>query len=319
MRSVRARAIVNPRSGGKRVAKQWPQASEVLQKELGTFEVALTDAPGAATELTRTALREGVELVIAVGGDGTINEVVNGFFEADGTPIAAQAELGIINMGTGGDFRRSFGIGDAWEDCVTRILEAPGRAIDLGRVRYVDEEGREALRWFDNIASFGVSGAIVRAVDRATWTKRAFGKAAFKWHTVTSLLAHRNPHVRIRVTGLEGESVLDEVYPVTTAAVCNGQFFGGGMWIAPAATVDDGLLDLVVVHGFSALDFVRHSGQLYAGEHLGVDGIVHARGRKIVAEPVAPDEDVPLDCDGEAPGRLPATFEIQPSAIRIRA
>ena len=308
-----ARAIVNPRSGGKRTGQIWPTVEDALREVLPDLEVDRTEGPGDASELTRSALSAGARTIVAVGGDGTVNEVVNGFFDADGEPIDPEAELAIMMMGTGGDFRRSFGIGRTWEDCLERIASGDRRTIDLGHVELTGPDGLPVRRWFDNIASFGASGAIVHAVNEATWSKMFGGTFTFKWATITSLLGYRTRPVRIRV-----DDSFDEVIDLTLCAICNGRFFGGGMCVAPRAELDDGLFDIVLVEGMGTIDFVRHSGKFYAGEHLDTDGIRHLRGRTVVAEPE--DERATLiDVDGEGPGRLPARFEIRPAALRVRA
>lgn len=308
------RAIVNPKSGGKRTAKRWPEVQAALQGVLPDLDVVQTSGPGDATRLTREALHDGVTTIVGVGGDGTINEIVNGFFDESGNTINPDAEIAIMMIGTGGDFRRSFGIGPTWQDCLERIASGETRMIDLGRIELTGKSGDPVVRWFDNIASFGVSGAIVHAVNAANLTKMLGGTFAYKWATVTSLMRYRTRPVRIRV-----DDTFDEVVDLTFGAVCNGRFFGGGMCVAPMAEVDDGLFDFVMAEGMGTIDFIRHSGRLYAGEHIGSDGIRHIRGRRIVVEPVDDELATLLDVDGEAPGRLPATFEIRAAALRVRA
>jgi diacylglycerol kinase (ATP) len=307
-------AIVNPRSGGKRTAKRWPTVEARLREVVPQLEVRRTDGPHVATRLTRDALREGAGLVVAVGGDGTVNEVVNGFFDEQGEPLGVQAELGILMMGTGGDFRRSFGIEDGWEACVARLAEGNTRTIDLGRIELTGDDGATVVRMFDNIASFGVSGSIVRSVNEARWSKLLGGRFAFRWCTLLGLLRYRPTKVRLRV-----DDHFDQIVDLTMCAVANGQFFGGGMHVAPQAKLDDGQLDVVITEGMGALDFVRNSAKLSSGEHLGMPGVRFVRGRRIVAEAVDEDQVVLIDADGEGPGRLPATFEILPAALRVRA
>lgn len=310
---MRARAIVNPHSGGTRTAKRWPEVERALRTALPELEVAFTESAGDATRLTRQALRDGARLVIAVGGDGTVNEVVNGFFDDRGEALGGGAQLGIMMMGTGGDFRRSLSIGAGWEACLARIVTGSARTIDLGRIELTDADGQPVSRMFDNIASFGVSGAIVRAVNTARFSKIFGGAFAFKFSTVVGLAKYRTRPVRIRV-----DDHFDEVVDLTMCAVCNGQYFGGGMHVGPTAELDDGLLDVVVVEGMGALDFVRHSRKFYAGEHLGEPGIRQLRGRLVIAEP-ADDRTTLVDLDGEGPGRLPVTIRVVPASIAVRA
>lgn len=308
-----ARAIVNPRSGGKRTAKRWPEVESAMREVLPDLEVVRTEAQGDATRLARQALQDGVDTVVGVGGDGTLNEVVNGFFDERGDPIAPEAELAIMMMGTGGDFRRSFGIGKTWQECLARIAEGKTRTIDVGRLELVGHDGEPVVRLFDNIASFGASGAIVDAVNEASVSKWFGGKFAFRWATIMGLMRYKTRPVRIVV-----DDAFDEVVDLTLCAVCNGRYFGGGMCIGPTAELDDGLFDVVIVEGMGTWGFIKNSGKLGSGEHIGQQGIRHVRGRRVVAEP-ADDTPTLLDVDGEGPGRLPATFEIRPATLRVRA
>lgn len=307
-------AIVNPRSGGRRTAKRWPRVEAALREAIPELEVVFTEGPEDATRLAREALAAGTTLVIAVGGDGTVNEVVNGFFDEHGQPLAPRAELGVLMMGTGGDFRRSFGIGKSWESCLERIVSGASRTIDLGRVSLRGDDGRPVTRIFDNIASFGASGAVVRAVNSARWSKVLGGAFSFRWNTFMALMRYRRPRVRIRI-----DDDFDEEIDLTLCAACNGQYFGGGMHAAPHAELDDGLFDVLLIEGMGTFDFIRNSSKLTKGTHLDVPGIRVVRGRRVVAEPVDDDARVLADVDGEAPGRLPLTFEIIPAALRVRA
>jgi diacylglycerol kinase (ATP) len=312
MSGLRTRAIVNPRSAGRRTEKRWPEIARRLEADLGSLETVFTDAPDSATRLTREALRDGVGQVIAVGGDGTINEVVNGFFEGE-RAINPEAVLSIAVLGTGGDFRKTLGIGVDVDDFVGKIVGGTVRTVDVGHLRFVDHQGRVATRYFGNIASFGLSGAVVAAVNRAGLSKKISGKFAFQWASFTSLLRHRDVPVRVTI---DDEPPIER--NLTIAAVCNGQYFGGGMHIAPDAMPDDGLFDFVTLHDLGVLDFMRHSRSIYRGEHVHLEQVSVRRGRRITAEPMREDDEILLDVDGEQPGRLPASFELRPRALKIR-
>lgn len=312
MSELRTRAIVNPRSAGHRTASRWPSVAARIEAELGPVETVFTDAPASATRLTREALHDGVEQIVAVGGDGTINEVVNGFFDGD-VAINRDAVLAIAVLGTGGDFRKTLGIGADVDDFVQRIAAGRVRTVDVGHLEFVDHQGHPASRYFGNIASFGLSGEVVAAVNRARFTKKVSGKFAFQWASFTSLLRHRNAPIRITI---DDEPQDDR--NVTIAAVCNGQYFGGGMRVAPDASPDDGLFDVVTLRDLGILDFMRYSSLIYRGEHIRLDQVTVKRGRRVTAEPIRADDEILLDVDGEGPGRLPATFDLRPQALKIR-
>jgi len=196
---------------------------------------------------------------------------------------------------------------------VERIAAGEARLIDLGKLTFIDHDGGESVRYFDNIASFGLSGAADMAFNRLRFAKKFGAKFAFLWATYTTVITYRNEPVRIQV-----DDRFDKVVNVNMAAVCNGQFFGGSMWIAPNAKPDDGLFDVIITHDLSTIDVFRGTKKLYKGKHMDEDNVTTLRGRKIVASPTREAKEVLLDVDGEAPGRLPATFEILPNAIFLR-
>jgi YegS/Rv2252/BmrU family lipid kinase len=204
----------------------------------------------AALRLTASALKDGVDHIIAVGGDGTINEVVNGFFDK-GRPINPQAALSMITSGTGADFRRTFELPVEMSEQVRHVVEGETHAIDVGLLTYRDDAtGGMRQRYFDNVASFGLSGVADKAVNQLTFAKNFGGKFAFQWGTLKALLSYSGQRVRLRV-----DDHFDEVLDINTVAVCNGCYFGGGMKIAPEAKTDDGLFDIIVVRRASLLQF----------------------------------------------------------------
>ena len=309
---ARTLAVVNPHSWGDRTGAIWPSVKAKLSHAVGPVESVFTDAPMAAQRLTRQALKDSMEQIVAVGGDGTINEVVNGFFE-DGEPIKPDAVLAVLTSGTGADFRRTFDMPDDLDAQIERIATTEIRAIDLGKLTFINDNGEEEVRFFDNIASFGLSGATDRAVNRLTFGKKFGGQTAFYWGMLKALLGYKNQPVRIQV-----DDTFDEVVNVTTAAVCNGRFFGGGMHMAPNAKPNDGLLDVIIVADVGRLELLWKSPLIYKGRHLDDPKVTVLSGRKITATPADGAGEVLLDVDGEAPGRLPATFEIVPNAIYLR-
>ena len=310
---MRTCAIVNLHSSTGRTGNLWPAIERRLTQRIGPVETLLTDAPMAATRLTAQALRAGADRIIAVGGDGTVNEVVNGFFDGD-RPINDQATLGLLTMGTGCDFRRTFGLPDDLEGQIARLEEGEVRPIDIGKAAFVDHHGEERVRYFDNIASFGLSGATDQAVNELTTAKKLGGKFAFKWGMIKALFTYRNQPVRVQI-----DDTFDQVLNVKTVAVCNGQYFGGSMHMAPEAKPDDGLFDVIMVTDVGGFELLLKSGSIYKGKHLKYPEVSAAQGRKVVALPEDGADDVLLDVDGEAPGRLPATFEILPKALRLIA
>jgi len=306
--------VVNPRSGNGRTGREWKTVEPVLAAAYPQMTVAFTRARREATNLVRNALREGHHEIIAVGGDGTINEAVNGFFDANG-PVSPDAVFGYVTSGTGGDFRKSFGIEVGAEAGIARLKNAPVRAIDIGRLSCLSQKGEPLVRHFANIASFGLSGAVVDSVNRARIAKLFGGPFAFAFHSAVDMLTFSDRVVRIIV-----DNSYDEIAGISTVAVANGQFFGGGMRVAPGAALDDGVFDVVIMGGAPKRQMLKDMKLIYTGEHIENPNVRVLRGRKVVAVPVAETRGRPvlIETDGESAGRLPATFEILPRALNLR-
>ena len=308
--------IVNPSSGGGRTGRTWDKLSTLLREAYGAFEDCYTERPGDGTRLARQALREGAGTVIAVGGDGSINEVINGFFDEpgdDGVPqlLGEKAALGIIPLGTGGDFIRSIGVPRDPVEAARALLSSSPRAIDVGRLRFTDHAGRPALRHFINVASFGIAGLVDKYVNDSR--KTLHGTLAFAVATVRAGINYANQPVRLRID--DGEWLTGTIYNVSVA---NGRYFGGGMKIAPDALLDDGALELIRIDDIGFAYLLRHGLDLYSGRHVDLAKVKTSRVHSIEAEAVGGRE-VLLDVDGEQPGRLPARFEIVHKAISLRA
>jgi YegS/Rv2252/BmrU family lipid kinase len=303
--------IVNPRSQGGRAGKDWPHLADRIRRAV-PFEEALTGAPGDATRLTREALRGGADRIVALGGDGTINEVMNGFFE-DGVAIAPQAALALLPYGTGGDFRKTARISKDFDAAVATLATDHRRRIDVGRIDLTTAGGGRAVRMFINIASFGMSGVVDRLVNES---KKRFGKLSFFVASTRGMLQYDNKRVRLTFDGAAADAL---ELTINTVAVANGRYFGGGMKVAPDAELDDGKFDVVAIGDVGMSDMIFSSRRLYAGTHLSLDHVSHRRAKVVLAEPASPGDIVELDVDGETPGRLPATFTIVPDALSLVA
>jgi len=310
--------IVNPNSSGGRTGKGWAEIEAAITAKLGPVRVLTTQGQGDAITLTAQALREGAGHIIGVGGDGTMNEVVNGFFADDrGTPINPDAIFSFIMKGTGGDFRKSFGLGLETSEYLDRIATAEIRRLDIGKLTYTTPAGETAVRYFDNIASFGLSGRASYAVNTASWEKWFGGTFAFTWAVCTSFLMWRNKPVLIRIEDNE-KLVHEGTHALNTAAICNGRYFGAGLLPGPKADLFDGLFDVTIIHDTNTLDALTSSGALKDGTILDHKRVLSARGRKVTATPQNTADKIWLDVDGETPGQLPATFEILPGALALK-
>jgi len=307
-------AVVNPRSGNGRTARERPNIERALHAIYPLLMVAHTQRGADAIGLVRNAIREGYREILAVGGDGTINEAVNGFFDEDGS-IAPDAVFSFVTSGTGGDFRKSFGIEAGWAAGVMRLANANIRSVDVGRLSCLGPAGADVVRYFINIGSFGLSGAVVDSVNRSRVAKLFGGRFAFAFHSGVDMLTHRNLPLRIRIDG-----VFDYIVMVSTVAVANGKYFGAGMKVAPEAKPDDGLFDIVIIGAAPSTGAMAGMKLLYAGQHLTLPHVRLLRGQKLTVSPVERTKSRPvlIELDGESAGRIPATFEILSGALRLR-
>ncbi len=306
--------IVNPHSRSGKTRRDWRTLEPALASVYPYMSVAFTRRRGEATSLVAAALREGHSEIGAVGGDGTINEAVNGFFDADGS-VSPDAVLAFVSSGTGCDFPNAFGIRESGIGAVSHLSQAYVRPIDVGRAQFLSRDGVPRTRYFANIASFGLSGVIVDAVNRSKLVKLFGGSFAFGFHSVLGLLRYHGRAVRLIV-----DSSFDEIVNISTVAVANGRTFGAGMQVAPDAKPDDGQFDVVIISNGPTTQMLADMKLIYTGEHLGNSNVRVIRGRKVVAAPVAETRGPPvlIETDGEGVGRLPATFEILPRALNVR-
>lgn len=303
--ALRTLVIVNPASAAGATQRRWVRIARAIQAALGPFEHAFTDGPHHATTLTRRALQAGAQMVVAVGGDGTVNEVVRGFFDGR-RPAAPRAVLGVVPHATGGDLARSLGT-PGFEEACARLGGHTTRSIDVGYARYVDHDGRPAEHVYLNVASFGCSGIVANAL---TGAPKRLGSLTFALATVQALRGHRDPVVTIIFNGGSPQHLA-----ITNCAVCNGRYFGGGMLVAPSARIDDGWLDITTWSGFGLADFVRHRRALYDGAHVNLPGTRLDRAQAITATASKP---VLLELDGESVGRLPVSIDLLPAALRLK-
>ncbi len=310
MPSPRTLLVVNPRSQNGALGRRWPKLRAIADRHLGGFDEAFTEGPMDASRITREALRDGTELVVAIGGDGTINEVANGFFDG-GEAVAPQASMGVLPFGTGGDFRRTVNLPKDFAKACEVLARHTTQRIDLGQLSYTAKNGGQESRIFVNIASFGMSGEIDEEVNNSS--KRLGGKLTFMLATAKVGLRYKSK--RVRMVFDEDEETAIETN-ISTVAVANGQYFGGGMQIAPNAAPADGRFDVVSVGEMGTFESMRKGRHLYSGTHLAFENVSERRATSVYAE-ATDGQDVLIDVDGEMPGYLPASFRIMPSALSM--
>jgi diacylglycerol kinase (ATP) len=260
----------------------------------------LSERPRQLGELARRAAEQGASLLVAVGGDGTVNEVVQGL-------AGREVELAVIPRGTGWDFVRTYGIPRRFDEAVAVARDGRARTVDLGRAHYRAWDGAQAESWFANIASAGMSGAIAK---RANETSKALGgKVSYLWATLAVFARWRNDEVRVAVDGERRTGRMHDVI------VANGRYLGGGMMICPEAEPDDGLFDVLLIGDLTKRDLLLTLPKTYRGTHLPHPKAELLRSARVEVDA---DEPLPIELDGEQPGTTPVSFEVVPQALRLR-
>ena len=293
--------IVNPASRGGTGARDWAQAASTLTAHFGPFERRFTEAPGHAAELAREEVEGGRRFLLTFGGDGTISEAARGILAAGAA--SSGCELGVLPHGTGADFIRSLSMPTRLADAARGLRDGKTISIDVGRVTFADGSERS----FVNSASFGLSGEVAHRVNRSKKSGVSYAR-----HTVGAALQFDFPEVQLTRNGTEHR------LRITSVSLHNGRFFGGGMMMAPAADLSDGKLQLILVKKMSILKLLGSAPLMYWGAHLGVSELEHETVTSLEAAPTHPSQVVRVEIDGESPGQLPARFEVQPGALRVR-
>ncbi|MHB9144008.1 MAG: diacylglycerol/lipid kinase family protein [Symbiobacteriia bacterium] len=287
---MRAAFVVNPAAGRGRALRVWKSLEPVARASGNDITVHYTTAPGEATRLAAEAAAGGAERIIALGGDGTLYEAVNGL-------VGTKASFGVIPGGTGNDFCRFL-----------RIPKDPVGALHaaLGPNTLTIDLGRAWDRYFLNSAGIGFDAAVCQATNAVP---KYFGGTIPYLVGVTKVLLQFRPlPVTLEVDGVA------VTLPITLIAVANGQYYGGGMHIAPEARFDDGLFDIIKATDLTKPQLLQAVPRLYSGTHLSLPKVSQSRGRRIV---VTSDYPIPVHLDGEVAGTLPVTLEVLPAALQV--
>lgn len=300
---ARMRVIVNPAAGAWKTAKKWPQIMGLLKSIGLDFEHDVTEAPGHGIELTKSAVKKGCELIVAVGGDGTINELVNGLYDVD---ALSSVTLGIINTGTGADYIRTLGIPRRYKEACQNLASPKGKVVvDLGIVECMSK-GRKEKRLFVNFAGLGFDAEVVRAT---TEQFKAMGALpSYLMGLLSTLFSYQNRDVSIVVDGEFGER------KICTVLMNHGKYGGGGMLPAPDADPGDGLFDVVIIDDIAKPDLIWSLPRIYKGTHLTHPKVTLMRAREVEIKPAVK---MAVQADGELFGEAPASFSVLPAALTI--
>lgn len=306
--------IVNPKSASGATRENWSGIASDLRAHFGPFQVAFTKSQGDGIELARTAADEGRTFIIACGGDGTANEVANGILLS-----AKDTELGIFPSGTGGDFRRTIEMPDEPRDAALALRTGRTKTIDVGKVTFQDFDNNTVSRYFLNISSFGLAASIIHRVKTSAtsldWLPldTVRGRASFALSTLQEVVGLDTTNVRVKIDDAKERSL-------TTVNFCvaNARYFGGGMMMAPNAKLADGFLDVINIGDMKTAKIILNVYSLYKGTHLDLPEVKDKLAKRIEARPLRIGDDINIEIDGELLGKLPAIFEVVPSALKIR-
>ena len=300
-------AVVNPHSGNGKTAKNWPNLYKLLLQNGIDIEYAYTSSQGEGIVLAKQARDVGYKKIVAVGGDGTVNEVLNGLL-ADGKDIDKDMELAILEHGTGSDFVRSFQQKKGINNFIKLLKRNKIVKVDIGKIDFQSMNGNQVSRYFLNAANMGIGAEVV---NRANNNSKALGsKLTYFTGTIATLLNFENIEVRCQ---LDNDEIIEGKYK--GLIVCNGQYMGGGMHIAPQAQTDDGLFDIVFIKYLTKLRFFTHFPSIYLGKHINLPEIEIYRSKKLS---VTTKEQTIFEADGEIPGLTPIVCQIFPEALTLR-
>jgi len=297
-----ARLIVNPTAGAGRTAKKWPYIKALLKNTGLRFEHDITVAPGHAIELAKSAVNKGYKLVVSVGGDGTINEIVNGIYA---TGDMKDVELGIIGTGTGSDYIRTIGVSKYYQESCHHLMNPMKKSVDLGLVEFT-ANGQPAKRIFANFAGLGFDAEVVKATTRKF--KNFGGKPAYLMGLLSTFATYKNRNIHITMNGQS------EDRKVCTIVMSNGKYGGGSMLLAPDADPSDGLFDVIIIGDVTKPDLLRSLPRIYKGTHLTHPKVTVRRTNLIT---ISSDEPMAIQADGDLVGEAPARFTVLPSALNI--
>jgi YegS/Rv2252/BmrU family lipid kinase len=297
--------VVNPNAGKRKGQKDWHSIESLLHKNNLQFTAEFTSSKGHATELVRKGIEAGYRNIIAVGGDGTMNEVINGCFLQNVCPTSKIC-LSMITVGTGNDWGRMFAIPTNYEEAI-HVIRAKNTCLhDTGVVYYYHGTRREK-RYFINIAGLGFDAIVVKRTNIQK-EKGKSGKLLYFWNLLRSLLMYKHTHTEIVI---DGKSILHEVFTISLGI---GRYSGGGMRQTPHAIHDDGLFDITVIKRMRKGEVIRNLKMLYDGTILDHPKIEGYTGKDILIDS---DPLIHVETDGESLGHSPIEFQILPKSINI--
>jgi diacylglycerol kinase (ATP) len=299
--------LVNPSSSGGRTATLWGEIRDEVRTRLGGLEELTTTCAGDATRLARQIISTDTELIIIGGGDGTINEVVNGLFDENDKLINPEIKIGILSAGRGCDFIKSAGLPSDYREAVDVLIQPTFKKIDIGCALFKDEFGREQKRYFANVVTAGLGGEVAKMAN--SLPKFLPPELAYFYSVASRFVTSRPQFMNVYV---DDQDIFDG--PCVNVFIANGGYSGAGMCWAPMAKLDDGKFEVIVVEPISKLNILMSAHKLYDGSFISMSGVHHFQGEKVT---IKTNDDVFLEMDGEQPGVAPAAFTLLPQVLNL--
>lgn len=292
-------------AGGGKTKKDWPLIAQILQREGIRYEPYFTDRRLHASIIARNKIKEGYSKIIVVGGDGTMNEVINGVF-AQKRILTTEVMLGMISVGTGNDWAKTFNIPSDYEGAVRTIKEQKTFIQDAGLVNY-RKNGKEWKRYFINIAGMGFGARVVERANRSK-EKGKSGPMLYFYNILFSLIQYRSKKAVIEI---DGTSYNRKIFSLNVGI---GKYNGGGMIQVPHAIADDGLYSITLIKKIGKLNVIANMKKLYNGTIT-----QHSKVETYMAKSVQIDGSTLLkvETDGESLGHGPVSFEIIPRCVTV--
>lgn len=298
--------IVNPASGNGRARKRWPETATALMDRGLEHQVTFTSGPNDATAIARRLALGGAKTIVAVGGDGTVNEIINGMLE-DGQPVNPATRLLVLPSGTGKDLGRTLGTGQI-DAAINALLDDSTTSMDIGSITYTTRNGEQVTRYFANVADLGLGATVAERISRSS--KRLGGLLTYLIAAIQSIVSYRPGTIVVEI----GE---DRIFSgaANMVVLANGQYFAGGMHVAPTATICDGLLEMYILADVGRKSLLTSLlPRVYRGKHVGKPGVFHVRAGSVT---IRCDGEMLLEMDGEQVGQAPVRVDVLPRALPV--
>jgi YegS/Rv2252/BmrU family lipid kinase len=297
--------VINPIAGGGRGETVWQILYPGLKALFDSIDYRISNKVDDLAMITRTLLERKPDYLLIIGGDGTLNQAINGLVVNDQLAYS-KMQIAFYNAGSGGDFIRLFPTQRPTE-FLERLSTRQSVQSNIGKITFADK----TCRYFINISSCGISGEVVVASNKSRWIKKLGGAIKYFYYSLVTLLKYKSQSVRIQIDDNPAFEC-----KLLVMAICNGKYFGGHMHVAPMARIDDGLFDVVLFRDFTKLEALFQLRKIYTANHLLLKHVHYVQAKKVSIEPIKKSP-IFVEADGELVGQLPAKYELLPVSIQL--